>query len=284
MDGAYGEDPFLSRDLLAVFDIVEDFGQIDANQINASIYDNSDYSAVVLLPCPHLPCAGILPPMLTALHSDAEILVIDKPAGLATQPGAGVRISLVEAVERDFGFRPFLVHRLDKETAGCIVVARDSRMAAKWTELIASRGVRKYYRAAVAGLPKVARGTFDSPVMVRGEERDAVTKWRLLGAFGIPEGGAAPRFAWLELELGTGRTHQIRLQLAAAGLPILGDESHGNFALNKELRKSHGLRRLLLQAWRLELPGGIGVEAPLPEHFVSFFAAFADGPGSGGRN
>jgi 23S rRNA pseudouridine955/2504/2580 synthase len=228
--------------------------------------------------------------MLTALHSDDEILVIDKPAGLATQPGAGVRISLVEAVERDFGFRPFLVHRLDKETAGCIIVARDSRMAAKWTELVASRGVRKLYRAAVAGLPGTARGTMTMPVKVRGQEREAETKWRLLGAFGgrpdpaagaAAGGGGRPRFAWLELELGTGRTHQIRLQLAAAGLPILGDEAHGNFALNKELRKGQALKRLLLQAWRLELPGGIRVEAPLPDHFRTFFAGFSDGPEAG---
>ena len=226
--------------------------------------------------------------MLIALHSDDEILVIDKPAGLATQPGAGIKVSLVEAVERDFGFHPFLVHRLDKDTAGCIIVARDSRSAGKWTELIASRNLRKFYRAAALGLPATARGTLNSPVRVRGEEKSAETKWRLLGAFGAPGEaptgsgpiGGRPRFAWLELELGTGRTHQIRLQLAAAGLPILGDDAHGNFPLNKELRKSHGLRRLLLQAWRLELPGGLRVEAPLPEHFATFFARFKDAPGT----
>jgi len=215
--------------------------------------------------------------MLEALYQDEDILVIDKPAGLATQPGAGIKVSLVEAVERDFGFRPFLVHRLDRETAGCIVVARDSRRAAIWTELISSRSVRKFYRAAVRGLPGAARGTMVSPVKVRGEEKRADTKWRLLAAFGAAE-GASPRFAWLELELGTGRTHQIRLQLAAAGLPILGDDAHGDFALNKEVKKTYGLKRLLLQAWRLELPGGRGVEAPLPDHFVDFFSRFPDDP------
>ncbi len=226
--------------------------------------------------------------MLTALYTSDEILVIDKPAGLATQPGAGIKVSLVEAVERDFGFHPFLVHRLDKDTAGCIIVARDSRGAAKWAELIASRNIRKFYRAAVFGLPGTARGTLTSSVKVRGEEKTADTKWRLLGAFGaFPEGDrgfekpdSRPRFAWMELQLGTGRTHQIRLQLASAGLPILGDDAHGNFVLNKELRKNHGLKRLLLQSWRLELPGGLRVEAPLPEHFAAFFARFEDGPGA----
>lgn len=210
--------------------------------------------------------------MLTALYEDDEILVIDKPAGLPTQPGAGVRVSLVEAVERDFGFRPCLVHRLDKETAGCIIVARDSRAASKWTEMLGGREVGKQYRAVVAGIPRGASGSFDSAVRVRGESKEAHARWRLLGSFG------AGRFSLLELELGTGRTHQLRLQLAEAGLPILGDEAHGDFRLNKELRKSAGLRRLLLLSWRILLPGRGPVEAGEPEHFAAFLGAFPDSP------
>ena len=217
--------------------------------------------------------------MLQALYADDEILVIDKPSGLATQPGAGIKISLVEAVERDFGLRPFLVHRLDRETAGCIIVAKDSRAAKKWTELIASRAVGKLYRAVVAGLPPTARGLLTTPVRVRGEEKSAETRWRLIAGFGAA-GDAPARFGFLELELGTGRTHQIRLQLASAGLPILGDDAHGDFALNKELRKIAGLRRLLLVAHRLDMPGRPSVEAPMPEHFAAFFSAFPDAPDS----
>ena len=91
--------------------------------------------------------------MIAALYEDQEILVLDKPAGLPSQPGSGVRVSVVEVVERDFGFRPFLVHRLDKETAGCLVVARSGQAAAKWSRLIESRELRKTYRAIVSGSP-----------------------------------------------------------------------------------------------------------------------------------
>jgi 23S rRNA pseudouridine955/2504/2580 synthase len=218
--------------------------------------------------------------MIAALYEDEEILVLDKPAGLPSQPGEGVRVSVVEAVERDFGFRPFLVHRLDKETAGCLVVARSGAAAAKWARLVESRELRKTYRAIVSGTPGAASGLFTDPVAGRGGEKSASTAWRLLASFGDPgiEAPAARRFSYLELELGTGRTHQIRLHLSAHGMPILGDDRHGDFALNKGLRKERGLRRLLLVAWSLELPGGFRARASVPEHFSAFLSLFPDAP------
>jgi 23S rRNA pseudouridine955/2504/2580 synthase len=232
--------------------------------------------------------------MLSSLYADDEILVIDKPSGLPSQPGEGVRVSAVEAVERDFGFRPFLVHRLDKETSGCLLVARSSAAAAKWTRLLESRELRKTYRAIVSGAPVGREGRFAESVPTRGGDKSATTDWRLLGSFGraaapagAPEAAAAvpaaPRFSYLELELGTGRTHQIRIHLAAHGLPILGDDRHGDFRLNKELRREAGLKRLLLVAWSLALPGalpgGVLVRASLPGHFADFLGRFPDAPG-----
>ncbi|MBL8967420.1 MAG: RluA family pseudouridine synthase [Spirochaetaceae bacterium] len=215
--------------------------------------------------------------MIPALYEDEEILILDKPAGLAAQPGAEVRVSLVEAVERDYGFRPFLVHRLDKETAGCIIVAKTSRAASRWTAEIASRSVAKLYRAVVAGTLPGEGGRLVEPVPVRGADKPAETGWRLIGRFGAGE--AAPAgFSYLELALGTGRTHQIRLHLARAGVPILGDDQHGAFALNKRLKKEYGLKRLLLLAWRLELPGGRVARAAVPDYFRAFLAAFPDAP------
>jgi 23S rRNA pseudouridine955/2504/2580 synthase len=208
--------------------------------------------------------------MIAALYEDDEVLVLDKPAGLATQPGEGVRVSVVEAVERDYGFRPFLVHRLDKETSGCLVVARSSRAAAKWSALVESRELRKTYRAAVSGEPSGEAGTFDESVGARGREKAASTEWRLVGSFS--------GFSYLELELGTGRTHQIRLHLAAHGLPILGDDRHGDFALNKRLRREAGLRRLLLVAWSLVLPGGRLVRASVPEQLADFLSRYPLAP------
>jgi 23S rRNA pseudouridine955/2504/2580 synthase len=232
--------------------------------------------------------------MIPALYQDEEILVLDKPAGLASQPGAGVGLSLVEAVERDYGFRPFLVHRLDKETAGCILVAKSSKAAARWTADIASRSVGKFYRAVVSGSLRGQRGRILDPVPVRGEKKAGETLWRLLGRFGAAAGGSeaavgapgeaaapfAPQggYSYLELELGTGRMHQIRLHLAGLGAPILGDDRHGDFALNKRLRKELGLRRLLLLSWRLELPGGRTIRASVPDHLRAFLAAFPDAP------
>ena len=120
--------------------------------------------------------------MIAALYEDEEILVLDKPAGLASQPGEGVRISVVEAVERDFGFRPFLVHRLDKETAGCLLVAKTAAAAASWSRLIESRELRKTYRAIVSGAPgsgsSARSGRFDEPVPGRDGDRAASTAWR----------------------------------------------------------------------------------------------------------
>ena len=227
--------------------------------------------------------------MIAALYEDDEILVLDKPAGLPSQLGEGLRVSVVEAVERDFGFRPFLVHRLDKETSGCLVVARTAAAATKWSRLIETRELRKTYRALVAGSPPSPSGRFEEPVPGRGGERSASTAWKLLFSFGavgaasaIDEAPAGASFSCLELELGTGRTHQIRIHLAAHGLPILGDDRYGDFALNKRIRRDYGAKRLFLVAWSLELPGGRRVKASLPGHFSDFLSRFQDAPATVG--
>jgi 23S rRNA pseudouridine955/2504/2580 synthase len=222
--------------------------------------------------------------MIQSLYESDEILILDKPAGLPVQPGEGVRVTLIDAVERDYGFRPYLVHRLDKETAGLIIVAKDSRSASLWTRAIEQKSLRKFYRAVVAGGPEGSSGVMRAPVRVRGEAMAAETKWRLLGRFGAsgvggPADSAVPAgFSYLELELGTGRTHQIRLHLAESGSPILGDDRHGDFGLNKALRKSHGLKRLLLLSRRLVLPNGAAVTAPVPDYFRDFLGAFPGAP------
>lgn len=219
---------------------------------------------------------------LPLLHEDDEILVVDKPSGLASQGGESVGVSLVEAVERDFGFRPWLVHRLDRETAGCIVVAKSREAAARWSALISGRAVRKVYRALCSGAPGALSGTAgvysDSlpEAGARGKDgagTSASTSWRLIGRF-----GPSLRFSLLELELGTGRTHQIRRHMAMHGHPILADDRYGDFAVNKELRKSSGLKRLMLWACRLELPGGIVLRSAMPGHFAEFLARYPDAP------
>lgn len=203
--------------------------------------------------------------MIPLLYSDDDILIIDKPAGLAVQPGEGVRISVLEAVERDYGFRPYLVHRLDKETAGCLAMARSHRGAAELS--VRLEQARKIYRAVVRGSPQPASGIVTDPVRAKGQLVSAKTSYRTLETGG--------NFSLLELELDTGRMHQIRQHLAGLGHPILGDDRHGDFKLNKALARELGLKRLMLYAWMLSLPQGSGafvvVKAALPPHFLDFF-------------
>jgi len=209
--------------------------------------------------------------MIQALYSCDDFLIIDKPAGLAVQPGEGVRVSVLDAVERDFGFRPYLVHRLDKETAGCLVVARSPRAAAGLSALMGGKGAVKTYRAVVAGRPEPAEGIFRDDVRVKGEAVSAETRYRTIESDG--------RLSLVEAELGTGRNHQIRQHFAMAGYPIIGDDKHGDFKLNKVLAKELGAKRLMLYAARLYLPLNPPVEArsALPPHFTAFFERWGHG-------
>lgn len=204
--------------------------------------------------------------MIPVLLAHDDFLVLDKPCGLAVQPGEGVRVSLVEAVERDYGFRPYLVHRLDRETSGCIVVARSSRAASELSALMGGRGAVKRYIAVTWGVPEPKAGELSDDVSVRGRERSASTRYRVLSEAGP--------YALVEAELGSGRNHQIRRHFADAGWPVLADDRHGNFKANKDAAKALGAKRLFLHARYLYLPltPPVSVEAQAPERFVEFCA------------
>jgi 23S rRNA pseudouridine955/2504/2580 synthase len=161
-----------------------------------------------------------------------------------------------------------LVHRLDKDTSGLIVVAKNREAAARFSALFApgkpNRGIVKLYFALCAGQPNPPAGVIREDLMGKRGIQKAETSYRLREN--------RDRFALLELELGTGRTHQIRRHLSRLGNPILGDDKYGNFALNKELRKTRGLKRLLLHSGRLFIPASLlgyplDVSAPLPDYF-----------------
>jgi 23S rRNA pseudouridine955/2504/2580 synthase len=209
--------------------------------------------------------------MIQTLFSSDDILIIDKPAGLSVQPGEGVRVCVLDAVERDFGFRPYLVHRLDKDTAGCLVVARSPRAAAELSALMGGKGAVKTYRAVVAGQPEPAEGVFRADVRVKGEAMSAETRYRTIVS--------DERLSLVEAELGTGRNHQIRQHFAMAGYPIVADDKHGDFKLNRLLAKEFGAKRLMLYAARLRLPLGepVDVQSSVPPHFVAFFERWGRG-------
>jgi len=229
--------------------------------------------------------------MLPILFENDEILVVDKPAGLPAQPGERVGSSVISVAEKELGFSPFPIHRLDKETAGCMMLARNAAAASRWSALLAERDVGKYYRAICAGGPASEQGRYDDALLINGKPMSALTRFTCLARFGslaeaIPTPGAEsaaaapdagqPAFSLLELSLGTGRTHQIRRHMAMHGHPILGDDKYGDFPLNRRLRKQAGVKHLLLWSCRLELPGYPPIRASLPPHFADFLGRWPD--------
>ena len=210
------------------------------------------------------------------LHRDEAVIVLDKPPGLAVQGGTRTERHLdgmLDALRFDSDERPRLVHRLDKETSGVLVIARSAAAAAFLARAFRDKTTRKIYWALVAGLPKPAQGRIDLALAkqpaqggerVRADPDDgkhAVTYYRVID-------GAADQASWLALLPVTGRTHQLRAHCAAIGTPILGDAKYGTAA--SHLAAVPGAHRLHLHARAIAIPhpqGGIlRVTAPLPPH------------------
>jgi 23S rRNA pseudouridine955/2504/2580 synthase len=214
---------------------------------------------------------------ITLLFENDHCLVLDKPAGLAVQGGAGVAVSLDSLLAAEYFPRPLLVHRLDRDTSGVILVAKTREAAARFSaifarEKAAGEGVKKLYLGICAGQPVPPSGVIETELEVRSARRGARTFYRCL------DSGPDMEFSRLELELGTGRTHQIRRHLASIGHPILGDDKYGDFSLNRRLRKERGLKRLLLHSTRLVIPEALcgfplDVSARMPDYFEAFLRA-----------
>ncbi len=201
--------------------------------------------------------------MIQVVYENEEIYIINKPAGLAVQGGQGI----VHSVDRDFaeqtGQKVYLVHRLDKDTCGLMIVAKNPAAAGKWTKLIASKLARKEYFALCAGKMPQKSGIINESVIQHGEEKSAVTKYKVEQEWKIEvpalenQTSLSDSFinlTLLRLTLETGRMHQIRIHLAKNGCPIAGDDQHGNFKINKQLKKLLGIKRLQLAAVKLTIP------------------------------
>ena len=213
------------------------------------------------------------------LFEDADVMVLNKPMGLAVQGGSGTTRhidGMLGTMRGPDGQRPRLVHRLDKDTAGCLLVAKTRFAAAALAKTFRSRSARKIYWALVAGVPKPAQGRISTYLAKQEVEEDSYMRIAKHGEkdavhavtyYAVVE-PAAHKFAWISLKPVTGRTHQLRAHMAHVGNPIIGDPKYFNIE-NWEF--PGGVQnKLHLLARRIAVPhprgGIIDVSAPLPPH------------------
>ena len=223
------------------------------------------------------------------LYRDDAVIVLNKPSGLPTQGGPGITKHLdgmLDGLRFGAPHRPRLVHRLDRDTSGVLLLARTPGVAAKLAALFRGRDVEKIYWAVVVGRPVPPEGRIELDLVRAGGARadriaiaapgdpaaaHAITDYRTLDH-------AGRRLAWLELRPLTGRTHQLRVSCAAIGAPILGDAAYGEAregGNSAVVNPFPTLLHLHARALRLPHPGGgrLSVEAPLPPHMTQTFRA-----------
>lgn len=263
--------------------------RLDGNRVeaNARLAEGS----VVSIPDIALPTASVKPrhivkmdPLRTkeleqmVLYSDDSVIILNKPAGLPVQGGSGIAVhvdGMLDALQDGLSERPRLVHRLDRDTSGILVIARGSRAAHKLSSAFRSRHVEKTYWALLAGLPEMMEGRIDLPLRRISlgttsraepasrkdkEAQKAITDYRVLDK-------AGKKFCLVELSPHTGRMHQLRAHCLALGTPILGDSVYGG------IFSEHFAETLHLHARRLTFPhpegGTLTVEAPLSKHMMN---------------
>ncbi len=217
------------------------------------------------------------------LHEDQALFVLNKPSGFAVQGGTKTHThldGLLMGLGAELKERPLLVHRLDRDTSGVIVIAKRRAVAASLGKLFATRNVKKTYWAVVKGVPKPPQGKIDVALIKArsdegdrmraskpGEEEDeqrAITQYALLDK--------AEGLAWMSLKPLTGRQHQLRAHMHHIGAPILGDDKYGG-----DIGIPDGItNRLHLHARRIQFPhpreGVVDVTAQLPAHMTETFA------------
>jgi 23S rRNA pseudouridine955/2504/2580 synthase len=220
------------------------------------------------------------------LFEDRDIFVLNKPSGLAVQGGSKTHHhldGLLMGLGAELGERPLLVHRLDRDTSGIIVIAKRRSIAAALGKLFATRAVKKTYWAVVKGVPKPAQGRIEvALIKAKGPEGDRMRasregeeddEQRAVTFYSVVD-KAPPVAAWVSLKPVTGRQHQLRAHMAHIGTPIMGDEKYGGLDDMPE-----GMdRKLHLHARRIIFPhpreGTIDITAPLPDHMLKSFELF----------
>jgi len=223
---------------------------------------------------------------LPIIFEDEGFLAIDKPSGLAVHGGSGIAHGVIESLR---SMRPEarfleLVHRLDRETSGVLLVAKKRSVLTALHALIRSHDMEKYYLVGVKGrfrneLQRV-KASLAKHVNAKGDKRVSVSESGQSAETIFRRISRGAEFSLLEAELLTGRTHQIRVHALHLGHPVLGDDKYGDFELNKALRK-RGLNRMFLHARALEFAHPVGgeklrLEAALPRDLEAFRVAQMD--------
>src|ERR1700692_642773 len=219
----------------------------------------------------------------SVIFQDKHVMVLDKPAGVAVHGGSGMSFGIIEALRAS---RPRetleLVHRLDRDTSGCLLVARDRATLTSLHALIRNGGMHKTYLALVAGSWQLGTKRVDAPlatdnrqhgerhVRVAAAGKDSVSVFKPVQFFGSLA-------TLMEVDIPTGRTHQIRVHASFAGHPLLGDDKYGDRARSADLKR-HGLKRTFLHAQSVafEWPGSgvpFHVSAPLPGELAAVLDA-----------
>jgi 23S rRNA pseudouridine955/2504/2580 synthase len=209
---------------------------------------------------------------LEILFEDDFLIAINKPAGLAVQGGKGVKSSVDRLLAEIYNPPPLLAHRLDKDTSGVLVAAKERETAARLSRLFGgAKKVKKQYIAVCSACPEKNEGSINLEINIRGVIKNCETRYKVIKNGKLP---TEDEYSVLEIELGTGRMHQIRRHLAMIGNPVLGDDKYGDFSLNKKIRKA-GVKHLLLHARRLIIKDEfqLDITAPVPLYLRPFTEA-----------
>ena len=208
---------------------------------------------------------------INIIHEDSEIYIINKPAGIASQGGEKVTSSIDTVFAEQVGQKIYLVHRLDKDTSGLMIIAKNPIAANKWTKLISSKSVKKEYLAICVGSLKNKQGIIKEDLIQHGAQKQAITHYSVEKEWNVQVEEENLTFSLVRLILETGRMHQIRIHLAKQNCPIIADDQHGNFKLNKLLKKHLKIKKLMLAAVKLTIPNPKNTDIyqiQLPDHMA----------------